>query len=219
MNGFEAAINSISVLIILLVCTVVASLLFWLLMMVDCIRNKEIQGSEKAIWIGIVLFGNCLGGLAYFVTIRSEMAKWCAKYLIVVAITIATTCGLLFLVYTSKMKYEEYQLLRAKKERNIVLEKEKYEQQPSNNKQARYEPRPHTPLNQTNTDRALVDPRDQAKSEAKYVILNKQKYYRVPVRTKQEIANIEKDKYSENLKSWVDSEGNIHFTNADLQQN
>jgi hypothetical protein len=47
-------------------------------------------------------------------------------------------------------------------------------------------------------------------------VLNKSDENRNPAKTPKEIANINTAKYSEPLKSWIDREGKVHFSNGGL---
>ena len=43
-----------------------AGLAFWIWMIVDCARNETSEGSQKVIWILVILLANLLGALIYF---------------------------------------------------------------------------------------------------------------------------------------------------------
>lgn len=43
---------------------------YWLWMLVDCMKNPKITGTEKAVWVLIVLCFNWIGGLVYYFTVR-----------------------------------------------------------------------------------------------------------------------------------------------------
>ncbi|HEX4085374.1 MAG TPA: PLDc N-terminal domain-containing protein [Chthoniobacteraceae bacterium] len=49
-----------------------AATAFWIWMLIDCATNKQLTGSDKVIWILIVIFLNWLGGLIYFLVIRNK---------------------------------------------------------------------------------------------------------------------------------------------------
>ncbi|SES99996.1 Phospholipase_D-nuclease N-terminal [Methanococcoides vulcani] len=44
----------------------VASTLFWLWMLIDCVMNEPSQGNDKLIWVIIIVFTQLLGALIYF---------------------------------------------------------------------------------------------------------------------------------------------------------
>ena len=46
--------------------------IFWLWMLVDAITNPALDGTEKIIWVLVVLFGHLLGALIYFLVARSR---------------------------------------------------------------------------------------------------------------------------------------------------
>ncbi|MEY4190121.1 MAG: Phospholipase D-nuclease N-terminal [Planctomycetota bacterium] len=40
--------------------------IFWLYMLVQCIKNPRLKDSEKAFWILIILFLNVVGAILYY---------------------------------------------------------------------------------------------------------------------------------------------------------
>ena len=49
--------------------------IFWLWMLIDCITNTALTGTEKIIWILVVLFLHFLGALLYFFIARGGRAS------------------------------------------------------------------------------------------------------------------------------------------------
>ena len=41
-------------------------LIFWLWMFIDCLKNPTLQGTEKLIWVLVLLFVHVLGPILYF---------------------------------------------------------------------------------------------------------------------------------------------------------
>ena len=40
--------------------------IFWLWMLIDCLMNPRLQGTEKIVWVLLVLFLHLLGAVIYF---------------------------------------------------------------------------------------------------------------------------------------------------------
>jgi hypothetical protein len=182
-------------------------------MLTDVLINKNITGSEKGIWTGVVLFGYALGGLAYFVAIKKEKTISCLLFISLI-ITFPTLIGL-GVKTIKKERQQEYKInkivsnQRSPINKTIVNPKDIREiEKKSKNKRS--------PV-----DEAIVDPREVLKREQEakrtFLILNKSEYRNNPIRTHQEIANIDKSKYNDEISSWVDKKGKIHFTNTDIE--
>jgi hypothetical protein len=43
---------------------------FWLWMLIDCLTNSSLQGTEKVIWVLVIIFTHFLGALIYFFIAR-----------------------------------------------------------------------------------------------------------------------------------------------------
>jgi len=52
----------------------VVAFVFWIWMLVDCIRNPRLSGNERVIWALVVFFLYALGGLIYFLVGRNKSA-------------------------------------------------------------------------------------------------------------------------------------------------
>lgn len=52
---------------------------FWVWMIVDCARRNFKNGTEKIIWIIVVVLAGWLGALIYFLTIRNSNPKGLMK--------------------------------------------------------------------------------------------------------------------------------------------
>jgi len=52
--------------IILLLTTV-----FWLWMLVDCVKNKSLSRTRKIVWFLVIFFTHLIGAIAYFIFGRS----------------------------------------------------------------------------------------------------------------------------------------------------
>ena len=45
---------------------------FWLWMFIDCLKNPRIQGTEKLVWVLVILFVHVLGPLLYFFIAKEQ---------------------------------------------------------------------------------------------------------------------------------------------------
>jgi len=45
---------------------------FWLWMLVDCLKNQALQGTDKIVWVLVIIFLFTLGALLYFFMGRSK---------------------------------------------------------------------------------------------------------------------------------------------------
>lgn len=46
-------------------------LIFWIWMIVDCIKRRFVKDGEKVLWIIIIIIGGWIGALVYLVMIRA----------------------------------------------------------------------------------------------------------------------------------------------------
>jgi len=46
--------------------------IFWIWMLVDCIKNSSLSDTEKIIWVLVILLLNGLGALIYFFAARKK---------------------------------------------------------------------------------------------------------------------------------------------------
>ncbi|HTQ40802.1 MAG TPA: PLD nuclease N-terminal domain-containing protein [Pirellulales bacterium] len=42
-------------------------LILWIVALVDCLKNSRLQGTEKLIWVLVIIFLPLLGSLLYFI--------------------------------------------------------------------------------------------------------------------------------------------------------
>ncbi len=53
----------------------VASVVFWIWMLIDCAMNEPSEGNDKVIWILVILFTQGLGALIYFFVRRPQRIR------------------------------------------------------------------------------------------------------------------------------------------------
>ena len=56
----------------------IASSIFWLWMLIDCATNEP-SGSEKIVWVLIILFGSCIGAPVYYLVRRPKRIRETGK--------------------------------------------------------------------------------------------------------------------------------------------
>jgi H+/Cl- antiporter ClcA len=57
---------------LLLVLAVIAATIFWIWMLVDCVRYESSEGITRVVWVLVILFLPGLGALLYFLIRRPE---------------------------------------------------------------------------------------------------------------------------------------------------
>ncbi len=56
---------------IVLAIIIIASI-FWIWMLIDCLMNPRINGTEKIVWVLVILFLHILGAIIYFAVGRQK---------------------------------------------------------------------------------------------------------------------------------------------------
>lgn len=51
------------------------SFVFWILMIVDCVKRKFKEDSEKIIWILVIVFAGIVGALIYYFIVKRKDKK------------------------------------------------------------------------------------------------------------------------------------------------
>jgi hypothetical protein len=46
--------------------------IFWLWMLIDCLKNQRLDGTEKLIWVLVIFFLHVLGPLLYFFIAKEQ---------------------------------------------------------------------------------------------------------------------------------------------------
>ena len=72
---FNLGGGEIFVLLAMLVVIIPLALLsfvFWLWMLIDCIKNESLVGNEKMAWVVVIVLTHWLGALIYFFAGRSK---------------------------------------------------------------------------------------------------------------------------------------------------
>jgi Phospholipase_D-nuclease N-terminal len=64
--GFFAGIGFIGMLLAL------ATSIFWIWMIIDCATNAALDGTQKIVWLLVILFLHFIGALIYFIVGRGS---------------------------------------------------------------------------------------------------------------------------------------------------
>ena len=51
---------------------ILALTIFWIWMLVDCITNEALDGTERLIWVLVIFFSHFLGSTLYYLVVRSK---------------------------------------------------------------------------------------------------------------------------------------------------
>ena len=46
--------------------------IFWIWMFIDCLQNSHLQGTEKLIWVLVLLFLHLIGPILYFFIVKES---------------------------------------------------------------------------------------------------------------------------------------------------
>lgn len=63
--------------LLFLLCLVLFGILafvFWIWMLIDAISNRSLNGTQKIVWVLVIIFLHALGALIYFLVGRSKAA-------------------------------------------------------------------------------------------------------------------------------------------------
>lgn len=173
---------------------------YWIWMLVDCIKNQKIQGTEKAVWVLIVLGFNWLGGLVYYFTVRKGETTGFLNFIGLGFAVLTLVFLVVGFMYSTK--------IMVKGDKEINNTKSRQESAIMQTKQIR---KTNLPVGINKKTRAKSDDQPQ---QSNYLLLNKSDENRGAARTPHEIANINTSKYSEKLNSWIDGDGKVHFSNS-----
>jgi hypothetical protein len=58
--------------ILIMVILGILAFVFWILMLVDCIKRKFKEDSEKIVWVLVIIFTQIIGALIYYFVIKTK---------------------------------------------------------------------------------------------------------------------------------------------------
>ena len=65
--GLVLLVCALPLLVVVLICSLtVLSFVFWIWMLIDCIKNPNIGGNEKIAWTLVIALTHFIGALVYF---------------------------------------------------------------------------------------------------------------------------------------------------------
>jgi len=59
-------------LMLLLFAVSIALLVFWVMMIVDCAKRKNLSDNERVVWILVLVFLQALGALIYYFAVKKK---------------------------------------------------------------------------------------------------------------------------------------------------
>ena len=221
----EAIVALFGGMFALLISATIVLSVFWIWMLIECINNEEIKGTEKAFFLLLIIFLHWIGGAIYCFSVNRKERFGCFPIMVII---VASFIFIIFMVGLIKSINENKhpKLIRAREiinefvDRNILfINPDKTIQEndiESENITTESTKQQSYSIDQQNIK--LPNQNTTNKKNEKYLLLNKSDENRRPAQTPKEIANINTSKYSEKLNSWIDSNGKVHFTNTDMQQ-
>ena len=66
------AVITIVILSVFGVILALAAIVFWVLMLIDCLQNPRLTGTERLIWVLVLIFLHLLGALLYLAIGRAR---------------------------------------------------------------------------------------------------------------------------------------------------
>ena len=77
-NFFGGMIALGVVLILIFLALAILVFVFWILMLVDCIKRKYKEDSEKIVWVLVLIFTGIIGALIYYFVVynKEKSMKW-----------------------------------------------------------------------------------------------------------------------------------------------
>ena len=72
LAGFWATVSLFGPLLLILL--VVGLFVFWFRMLADCLKNPRMQGTDKIVWVLVIIFLNWIGALVYYFVGRTKQA-------------------------------------------------------------------------------------------------------------------------------------------------
>ena len=71
----DLAILLIPLFFLLMITLGLAGTVLWIWMLIDCAMNEPSEGSDKIVWILVILFTHALGALIYLLARRPERKR------------------------------------------------------------------------------------------------------------------------------------------------
>jgi uncharacterized BrkB/YihY/UPF0761 family membrane protein len=71
--GFGIVLGIVFVLIIVALSIFV--FVFWILMLIDCLKRRYKESSDKIVWVLVIIFAGIIGALIYYFIVKAKDKK------------------------------------------------------------------------------------------------------------------------------------------------
>ena len=73
--GMDSLIGGFILLILLIVIIILLMFVFWIWMLIDCLKRKFSRDTEKIVWVLVIIFLGAIGAAVYFFVVKSDDKK------------------------------------------------------------------------------------------------------------------------------------------------
>ena len=73
--GMDSLIGGFILLILLIVIIILLMFVFWIWMLIDCLKRKFSSDTEKIVWVLVIIFLGAIGAAVYFFVVKSDDKK------------------------------------------------------------------------------------------------------------------------------------------------
>ena len=71
----DSLIGGFILLILLIVIIILLMFVFWIWMLIDCLKRKFSSDTEKIVWVLVIIFLGAIGAAVYFFVVKSDDKK------------------------------------------------------------------------------------------------------------------------------------------------
>jgi len=73
--GIDSLIGEFILLIFLIVIIVILMFAFWIWMLIDCLKRKFGNDTEKIVWVLVIIFLGAIGAAVYYFVVKTDDKK------------------------------------------------------------------------------------------------------------------------------------------------
>ncbi len=75
-NGFTVGLGILGVFFSLIIAGIsILAFVFWIFMLVDCVKRKFKNDTEKIVWVLVIIFTHIIGALIYYFIVKYPKKK------------------------------------------------------------------------------------------------------------------------------------------------